>query len=135
MDKLLQENKTGLLYAGMLGLILSDIIPTGGDAAYFYFHRKIRDKWAKGEYTSKQYWLREALAYYLLNSAWWAMVGAAVYFTPGNYKKKLQTGVILVGAGIAISVIAKNIGKDEKEKLAEINLEKEKLLTEKNGKV
>jgi hypothetical protein len=133
MDKILQENKTGLLYAGLIGLIASDIIPGGGDAAYFYIHKKIRDKWTEGKYTSKQYWAREALIYYTLNAAWWTIIGTAVYFTPGNYKNKLKTGVLLIGVGIAVAVIVKNIEKDEKENLAEIQQEKEDLY-KKNAK-
>jgi hypothetical protein len=133
MDKLFQENKTGLVYAGMLGLWLSDVIPTGGDAIWFYYEKKWRDMWAKGELTAKQYWTRELFGYYFFNSTWWLMVGAAVYFTPGDYKKKLKIGILLAGAGTAIAIITKNIQKDEFEKLAEKNLAKQQLYDKTNG--
>ena len=120
------EGKTGLIYAGMIGLIASDIIPTLGDALYFHKHKQWRDRWTKGELTSKQYWTRELLGYYTFNSGWWLLVGLAVYFTP-KYENKLKVGLGLIGAGAALSVIYKNIQKDEKDQLAQINAAKEKI--------
>lgn len=121
------EGKTGLLYAGMLGLIASDIIPTGGDFLYFKKHKEWRDKWAKGELTSKQYWTRELLGYYTFNSGWWLMVGLAVYFTP-KYENKLKVGLALIGTSAVAAIIYKNITKDESDHLAEQNALKQKLI-------
>lgn len=130
----MKENKTGLLYATLIGLVASDIIPTPGDALYFWLHKKIRDKWTRGEYTAKQYWIRESFYYYFLNSTWWALVGTAIYFTHGNYKNKLKTGIILAGAGVMISVLFKIIQKDENDKLAELQREKQLLFEQNNLK-
>ncbi|MDD5013517.1 MAG: hypothetical protein PHW73_00260 [Atribacterota bacterium] len=121
------EGKTGLLYAGIIGLIASDIIPTGGDCLYFYKHKQWRDQWAKGELTSKQYWTRELFGYYAFNSAWWLMVGTVVYFTP-KFENKIKVGLALIGAGAVFTVVYKNIQKDESQQLAERNAVKEKLL-------
>lgn len=122
------EKSTPVLYGVLLGTVLSDIIPTPGDALYFHFHKIIRDKWANGELTSGQYWFREGLIYYTLNSAWWAVVGLAVYYTPGNFQQKLKTGLMVAGSGIAIAVIAKNIQHDNRDKLQEKNAMKTELL-------
>jgi hypothetical protein len=55
------------------------------------------------------------------------LVGLATYFTPGDIKNKLKTLLILSGSGAVFAIIYKNIKKDELEKLAEINKQKEKL--------
>jgi len=120
------EGKTGLLYAGLIGLVASDIIPTIGDAAFIGFQRKLRDKWAKGEIDSKTYWRKELGNYYLLNSGWWLIIGVAVYLTP-KYENKIKVGLALIGASAVAAIIYKNIQKDEKEQLQQINAAKEKI--------
>jgi hypothetical protein len=128
------EGDKGLLFATFAGLILSDIIPGPGDALYFHFNKKWRDQWSKGELTSKQYWSREALAYYLFNSGWWTIVAIATLSTPGKFENKLKTLIALIGGGFVVGVLINNIKNDEVNKLSEINQEKEKLYQEKNGK-
>ena len=39
-----KANAKGVLYAGLLGLLVSDILPTPADALYFYIERNLRDK-------------------------------------------------------------------------------------------
>lgn len=105
---------TGILYAGMLGLVLSDIIPTPGDALYFYQQRLLKNKLAAGQITAKEYWIKEAAGYYLYNTAWWAIVFGAVIFTKGDYAKKIKIAGAFVGGGAVISVLINNIKKDSK---------------------
>jgi hypothetical protein len=122
------EGKTGLIYAASIGLIASDIIPTPGDALYFYKHKQWRDKWSKGELTSKEYWTRELFAYYTFNSAWWLAVGVSTYFIPGDWKTKLKFLLGISGAGLVFTVVYKNITGDQKEMLAEQNALKQRLI-------
>lgn len=102
----------GVLYAGMVGLILSDIIPTPGDALYFYQQRKLKDKLNNNEITAKQYWIRDAAGYYLYNSAFWALVFGAVVLTKGDYSKKIKVAAAFLGGGAVVAVLVKNIKKD-----------------------
>ncbi len=44
---------TAALYSAGIGLVLSDIIPTPADAAYFWAEKKLRDKWKNGEIRKK----------------------------------------------------------------------------------
>jgi hypothetical protein len=105
----------GVLYAGAVGLILSDIIPTPADALYFYTEKKLRDKWKAGEITPQKYWSRTASAYYLYNPIWWTLVLGAMYYTKGDVRDKAKIGLIVVGAGAVIGVIYRNYKKDIKE--------------------
>jgi hypothetical protein len=120
---MLQTVKEGLksnqgnavLYAGLLGLFLSDIIPTPADAIVFSVERKIRDKWKAGEITPQEYWKKKALAYYLLNPIWWAIVAGITVSMKGDATKKLKIASALIGSGAVIAVIYRNIKKDTKE--------------------
>ena len=102
-----------VLYAGALGLLLSDIIPTPADGVYFWLLRREREKLVNGQITPKQFWERETLAYYGLNPLWWSIVLGAMVYTKGDYTNKLKVGLGIVSAGAVISVIYGNVKKDE----------------------
>ena len=112
----------GVLYVGLIGLLLSDIIPTPADALYFNLERKLRDDWKVGKLTAKQYWARETAYYYGLNAIWWLLVIILATKIPGTAKKKMNVALGLIGTGAVVGVIHKNIQKDiqiqelEKEK-------------------
>lgn len=112
---------TALLYAGMIGLVLSDIIPTPADAAYFYAERNLRDKWKHREITPEQYWSISAAYYYVLNPIWWTLVGITVVSIKGDASKKIKVLGGLIGAGAVLAVIHKNIVKDKQELALENN--------------
>ena len=102
-----------VLYAGALGLILSDVIPTPADAIYFSLQQKNKAKLEAKELTPKQYWTRDAVMYYGLNPLWWSLVFGAVYLTKGDYNQKLKVGFGLLATGVVVGVLSKNIKKDE----------------------
>lgn len=108
------DQNTALIYAGLLGLVLSDIIPTGGDALYFNKMRKWRNQLIKGEITPTQYWKKEALGYYTFNSGWWLGVGVITLCIKGDWKTKLKVLAGFAGAGVVAFTIIKNI-KDDKD--------------------
>jgi len=103
-----------ILYAGAIGLLLSDVIPTPADGLYFRLQQKNKAKLNSGEITPTQYWTRDAIYYYGLNPLWWGLVLGAMYFTKGDYTKKAKIGLGLVATGVVLSVIRKNIKEDEK---------------------
>lgn len=105
-----------VLYAGLLGLLVSDIIPTPADAVYFRLQEKNKQKLDAGVITPKQYWTRDALMYYGLNPLWWSLVLVAVVNTKGGLDNKLRLGLGLIGAGAVIGVLSKNIKEEEKLK-------------------
>ena len=102
-----------ILYAGAIGLILSDIIPTPADGLYFRLQQKNKAKLHTNEITPKQYWTRDALFYYGLNPIWWSLVLGAMVLTKGDYSKKAKIGLGLVASGMVLAVLHKNIKKDE----------------------
>lgn len=109
------EYGAGVLYAGAVGLILSDIIPTPADAIYFYTEKKLRDKWKNGEITPEKYWKKTAMAYYLYNPIWWILVLAVIYNIEGDLAKKAKIGLAIVGAGAVVGIIYRNYSQDIKQ--------------------
>ena len=109
-----KTNKTNLLYAVGLGLLISDIIPTPADAFYFYQQRKNKEKLEKGIITPKQYWTRDAMGYYVYNPLWWGVVLTATHFLGKSYEQKRNVLIGMVAGGLVVGVIAKNIKQDEK---------------------
>jgi len=109
-----QSDKTKLLLAVGVGLILSDIVPTPADGLYFHIQQKNKEKLERKEITPSQYWTRDAIFYYALNPLWWCgVVGASMYFGK-TYEQKRNIGLSLIAGGVVLGVLAKNIKKDEK---------------------
>lgn len=104
-----------VLYAGAIGLLLSDIIPTPADAVYFRLQEKNKTKLENGEITPKQYWTRDALMYYGLNPLWWSIVLGALVLTKGSVGDKAKIGLAIIGAGAVVGVLGKNIKEEEKK--------------------
>lgn len=104
---------TGILYAGLIGLALSDIIPTPADALYFYNQQRLKEKFSKKEITPNEYWFKEGANYYGLNLLWWLTVIGVVSITKGGLKRKASVGIGMVAAGAVLGVIALNIKKDK----------------------
>lgn len=104
---------TAMLYVAGISFILADAIPTPADAFYFNYQQKNKQRLEEGKITPKQYWTKEATAYYLSNIVWWSLVLGGMYATKGDYTQKAKVGLGLVAAGVVISVLHKNIKKDE----------------------
>lgn len=109
------KHGNAVLYGALIGLVLSDLIPTPADAVYFSIEKKLRDKWKRGELTPRQYWVRETLAYYSLNPLWWAIIAGITMNVKGDTNTKLKVGMALLGSTAVVGVILKNISKDKLE--------------------
>lgn len=101
-----------LLYAGAIGLIASDIIPTPADAIYFRTMAKNKQKLNSKEITPKQYWQREALLYYSLNPIYWGLVLTAVYYVKGDYNIKVKVALGILAGGAVVGALNKNIKEE-----------------------
>lgn len=107
------NDKSTLLLAFATGLIVSDIIPTPADGVYFYLQRKNKQKLEQGEITPRQYWLRDAAGYYGLNPLWWGSVLGASLLIGKDFVQKRNIFLGLVAGGVVVSVLSRNIKKDE----------------------
>ena len=103
-----------VLYAGLLGLLVSDIVPTPADAVYFRLMEKNKQLLESGKITPRQYWTRDAAMYYGLYPLWWLLVLGIVFKTKGGLDNKIKWGIGVVSAGAVIGVISKNIKEEER---------------------
>lgn len=102
-----------VLYAGLLGLLFSDIVPTPADALYFRLMEKNKQKLENKQITPREYWTRDAVLYYGLNPLWWSIVLGAVVLTKGDLSNKIKVGLALVGGGAVFGALSKNIREEE----------------------
>lgn len=105
-----------VLYGSLIGLVVSDIIPTPADAVYFRMMEVNKRLLEENKITPRQYWTRDAALYYGLNPIWWLLVLGVVVNTKGGLDNKLKLGVALIGAGAVFGVISKNIREEEQRK-------------------
>lgn len=127
----------GVLYAGAVGLLLSNFIPTPAEALYFYREKKLRVKWENKEITSEKYWQKTATTFYIYQPVWWGIVIGAMYLTKGETKDKAKVGLLIVGAGAVIGIVYRNYTKDIQEIRREVltSIEPKKNLTGPNKPV
>lgn len=112
LDATQGPHANGVLYAGAVGLLLSNIIPTPADALYFHREKKLKEKWENKEITPEKYWQKTATAYYVYKPVWWGLVISAMYFTKGDVKDKAKIGLMIVGAGAVVGIVYRNYTKD-----------------------
>lgn len=104
---------TGALYAGLIGLALSDLIPTPADAFYFRENRKLASQVKLGQLDIEDYLEKNANAYYLYNSGWYALVVLATIYTQGGIENKAFTLGAMIAGGAIASYLITNIHKQQ----------------------
>jgi hypothetical protein len=108
------DNAVGGLYVGLIGAWIGEIAPSPTDALDFYWERKWRMQLEAGEIDSKTYWRRISAKYYLLDSTYWLLILGIAIAIKGDIRKKATVVGGILGAGMAIGMIGKNIQKDTK---------------------
>lgn len=106
------SGQKGLVYAGALGLVVADIIPTPADAVYFHLNRYLRDLWKQGTITPQSYWFWETASYYSLNPIWWGLVFLILLSTGKTAQDKLKILLALIGSGAVVGVLYQNVKRD-----------------------
>ena len=110
-------NKKQVMLAAGLGLIASNIIPTPGDAMYFYRKKKNIEKLNKNELTPTEFWSKDAFGYYFYNSAWWALIlGGSMFLATDLKQPKVKTFVVLTGLAAVATVLYNNTRNEKNNK-------------------
>ena len=107
-------NGNALINTAIFAAILANCIPAPADAIYFYRQRIDKKELEEGKITPKQYWIRDTIGYYGYTALWYALVFGILQAAGGDYKTKARILLGLLGAGLVVGVVMKNIEEDQK---------------------
>lgn len=114
IDKAIKDgNGNTLIFTAIAAAALANCVPTPADAVFFWRQQVDKQLLSEGKISPKQYWTRDVVGYYTYTAAWYGLVLATLAAVGGTYKTKSRILLGLVGAGVVVGVIAKNIRKDE----------------------
>ena len=110
-----------IMAAAGVGLILSNIIPTPGDALYFYQKKRNIEKLNNKEISPTEFWTKDAVGYYFYNATWWALVlGGSMMLATDLKQPKFKMFVALTGLAAVGTVMYNNIKNNKDEKTTTI---------------
>lgn len=111
-------NGNTIIYTALIAAAIANSLPTPFDAIYFNRVNKLRQQYDKKEITAESLEWHIAGEYYLWTALWYGALFAGVYAIGGTYKNNVRALFALVGAGVVIGSVQKNIQKDKEiEKL------------------
>ena len=111
-------NGNTIIYTALIAAAIANSLPTPFDAIYFNRVNKLRQQYDKKEITAESLNWHIAGEYYLWTALWYGALFAGVYAVGGTYKNNVRALFALVGAGVVIGSVQKNIQKDKEiEKL------------------
>lgn len=100
--------QTALLYAGLAGAVVADVMPTPALAWAYYRMKVIQKQRETGLITASEAENKIGSAYAYATPIWWAGVFAAVHFKKGGFYEKAKLAALLVGGGAVIGYVVKN---------------------------
>jgi len=111
-------NGNTIIYTALIAAAIANSLPTPFDAIYFNRVNKLRQQYDTKEISAEKLNWHIAGEYYLWTALWYGALFAGVYAVGGTYKNNVRALFALVGAGVVIGSVQKNIQKDkEVEKL------------------
>ena len=100
--------QTAILYAGLAGAVVTELMPNPALAWAYYRMKKIQKQREEGLITASEAENKIGQAYAYATPIWWAGVFAAVHFKKGGYVEKAKLAALLVGGGAIIGFMVKN---------------------------
>ncbi len=110
-----EGNGNTIIYTALLAAMLANCIPTVADGWYFSLQQRWKQQLEDKKITDQEYWWYDVLGYYGITAGYYGilLVGVlALGQTSVSFKSKLLLGII--GGGFVVSVVMKNVQKDEK---------------------
>lgn len=94
-----------ILYSGVVGLALSDKIPTPNVLIGRFSLNKIKGEYDRGDISFFEFKERTDKSLKLYKNVWWGGVLATMFLTKGDVYQKAKIGGILIGAGVIASML------------------------------
>lgn len=94
-----------ILYSGVVGLALSEKIPTPNALLGRFTLNKIKGEYDRGDISFFEFKERSEKSLKLYKNLWWGGVLTTMFLTKGGVYQKAKIGGILIGAGIVVSML------------------------------
>lgn len=96
-----------VLYSSVVGLALSNKIPTPNALLGKLTFTKLKGQYERGDLSTFEYKEKVNKALNIYSNVWWAGVLGAMFFTKGNAYDKAKIGALVIGGGIVASLLIK----------------------------
>ena len=122
IKKVIDEgNGNTIIYTALLAGALANVIPTPFDSVYFRRINSLQRQYDKDEISAEKLEWHVAGEYYLWTSLWYLTLFTGVYALGGKYKTNARILLALIGGGLVIGAVKKNIEINKKLKSSETN--------------
>jgi len=118
-------NGNAIIYTALIAAAIANTLPTPFDAIYFSRINKLERQFDAGEISAEKLEYHVAGEYYLWTSLWYLALFTGIYAFGGKYKNNARILLALVGGGLVLGAIQKNIeidnevAKKKQEKLTQ----------------
>ena len=117
INKVVSEgNGNTLLYTALLAAAIANTLPTPFDSIYFRRMNTLQRQYDEDKISPEKLEWHVAGEYYLWTSAWYAALFTGIYAFGGKYKTNARILLTLVGGGLVIGAVNKNIEINKKIK-------------------
>ena len=114
INKVIKEgNGNTIIYTALIAAAIANTLPTPFDGIYFSRVNTLKHKYDNKEISNERMEWQIAGEYYLWTSLWYLTLFAGVYAVGGTYKNNARVLLALVGGGIVVGAVNKNIQKDK----------------------
>ena len=114
INKVIKEgNGNTIIYTALIAAAIANTLPTPFDGIYFSRVNTLKHKYDNKEISAEKMEWQIAGEYYLWTSLWYLTLFAGVYAVGGTYKNNARVLLALVGGGIVVGAVNKNIQKDK----------------------
>jgi hypothetical protein len=122
IKKVIDEgNGNTIIYTALLAGALANIIPTPFDSVYFRRVNTLQRQYDEDKINAEKLEWHVAGEYYLWTSLWYLTLFTGVYAFGGKYKTNARVLLALVGGGLVIGAVKKNIEINKSLKNNEAN--------------
>jgi hypothetical protein len=114
IKKVIKEgNGNTIIYTALLAGALANTLPTPFDGIYFSRINTLKHKYDNKEISNEKMEWQIAGEYYLWTSLWYLTLFAGVYAIGGAYKNNARVLLALIGGGVVVGAVNKNIQKNK----------------------
>jgi hypothetical protein len=114
INKVIKEgNGNTIIYTALIAAAIANTLPTPFDGIYFSRVNTLKHKYDNKEISNERMEWQIAGEYYLWTSLWYVTLFTGVYAIGGTYKNNARVLLALIGGGVVVGAVNKNIQKNK----------------------